>query len=51
MNRHFYSAIQTTGIDLDKIMLLSRFGGGWAEKKDVIVSKLIGFFERYYGLI
>ena len=28
MNRHFYSAIQTTGIDLDKIMLLSRFGGG-----------------------
>lgn len=45
-------AIRTTGTDLDKIMPpLSRFGGGRAEKKDVIVSKLIGFFERYYGLI
>ncbi len=45
-------AIRTTGTDLDKIMPpLSRFGGGRAEKKDVIVSKLIGFFERYYGLV
>lgn len=45
-------AIRTTGTDLDKIMPpLSRFGGGRAEKKDVIVSKLIEFFERYYGLV
>lgn len=45
-------AIRTTGTDLDKILPpISRFGGGRAEKKDAIVNKLIGFFERYYGLV
>jgi type I restriction enzyme R subunit len=45
-------AIKTTGTDIDKLMpAMSRFGGGnRAEKKQGIIAKLIGFFEKYFGV-
>ena len=44
--------IKTTGTDIDGIMPpTSRFGGGKrAEKKQIIVEKLKGFFERFFGI-
>lgn len=44
--------IKTTGTDIDSIMPpTSRFGGGnRAQKKQNIVEKLKGFFERFFGI-
>jgi type I restriction enzyme R subunit len=46
-------ALKTTGTDIDKILPpVSRFGGGnRAEKKQGIIEKLLGFFEKYLGLV
>jgi len=45
--------LKTTGTDIDKILPpVSRFGGGnRAEKKQSIIDKLMGFFEKYLGLV
>jgi Type I site-specific restriction-modification system, R (restriction) subunit and related helicases len=45
--------LKTTGTDIDKILPpVSRFGGGnRAEKKQSIIDKLMGFFEKYFGLV
>jgi type I restriction enzyme R subunit len=45
--------IKTTGTDIDKILPpVSRFGGGnRAEKKQGVIEKLMGFFEKYLGLV
>ena len=45
--------LKTTGTDIDKILPpVSRFGGGnRAEKKQNIIDKLMGFFEKYLGLV
>ena len=45
--------IKTTGTDIDKLMPpVSRFGGGGAraKKKQGVVDKLKGFFERFFGI-
>lgn len=44
--------IKTTGTDIDSIMPpISRFGGGnRAQKKQNIVEKLKGFFDRFFGI-
>lgn len=46
--------IKETGTDIDKIMPpVSRFGGGGnnrAAKKQTVISKLKGFFEKYFGV-
>ncbi len=44
--------IRTTGTDIDSIMPpVSRFGGGTrAQKKQGIIEKLKGFFERFFGI-
>ena len=44
--------IKTTGTDIDSIMPpISRFGGGnRAQKKQTIIEKLKGFFERFFGI-
>jgi len=46
-------AIKTTGTDIDKILPpASRFGGGdRQEKKQGVIAKLFGFFEKYLGLV
>lgn len=45
--------IKTTGTDIDKLMPpVSRFGGGnRAAKKQTIIDRLLGFFEKYFGII
>ncbi len=44
--------LKTTGTDIDKILPpVSRFGGGRAIKKQVIIEKLSAFFEKYLGLV
>ncbi|HHX75442.1 MAG TPA: type I restriction endonuclease subunit R, partial [Firmicutes bacterium] len=44
--------LKTTGTAIDKIMPpVSRFGGGRAEKKQMIIEKLMKFFEKYSGLV
>jgi type I restriction enzyme R subunit len=47
--------MKTTGMDVDKILPpVSRFGGGGgnrAAKKQEVVDKLVGFFEKYSGLV
>ena len=46
--------LKTTGTDIDKIMPpMRRFGGGGnrAEKKNGILEKLKGYFERFFGLV
>ena len=44
--------LKTTGTDIDKILPpVSRFGGNRAAKKQGIIDKLMGFFERYLGLV
>lgn len=56
--RHFLDnafrdgALKTTGTAIDKIMPpVSRFySGGRAVKKQGIIDKLLGFFEKYLGL-
>ena len=45
-------SVKTTGTDIDKLMPpISRFGGGnRAEKKKTVIEKLLGFFERFFGV-
>ena len=45
-------SVKTTGTDIDKIMPpVSRFGGGnREEKKQGIITKLLKFFERFFGI-
>jgi type I restriction enzyme R subunit len=44
--------LKTTGTDIDKILPpVSRFGGNRSEKKQGIINKLMGFFEKYLGLV
>ena len=45
-------SVKTTGTDIDKIMPpVSRFGGGnREEKKQGVISKLLKFFERFFGI-
>ena len=45
--------LKTTGTDIDKILPpVSRFGGGnRQEKKQSVIVKLFGFFEKYLGLV
>jgi len=45
--------IKTSGTDIDKIMPpVSRFGGGGTrtKKKQTVIDKLKGFFEKYFGI-
>lgn len=45
--------IKTTGTDIDKLMPpVSRFGGGGtrAKKKQSVIDKLKGFFDRFFGI-
>lgn len=44
--------LRTSGTDVDKLMPpVSRFGGGRrAEKKQTVIDKLKGFFERFFGI-
>ena len=44
--------IKTTGTDIDQLMPpVSRFGGGTrARKKETVIEKLQGFFERFFGI-
>ena len=55
MNSCFeYGEIRTSGIDIDKILPpISRFSkqGNKIEKKQIVVEKLMSFFEKYSGLI
>jgi type I restriction enzyme R subunit len=49
-------ALKTTGTDIDRILPpVSRFSGGAGssrtEKKQGIIEKLLGFFEKYLGLM
>lgn len=45
-------AVKTTGTDIGKLLPpMSRFGGGnRAEKKQGVIAKLLGFFERFFGI-
>ena len=45
-------SVKTTGTDIDRLMPpISRFGGGnRAEKKQAIIEKLQGFFDRFFGI-
>lgn len=46
--------LKTTGTDIDRLMPpVSRFGGGGSrdKKKQTIIEKLKGFFEKYFGLV
>lgn len=43
--------LKTTGTDLDGIMPpVSRFGGGRAKKKQLLIEILSIFFEKYFGI-
>jgi type I restriction enzyme R subunit len=43
--------IKTIGADINKLMpSMSRFGGGRAQKKQTVIEKLRGFFERFFGI-
>ena len=44
--------VKTVGTDIDKILPpVSRFGGGGrAKKKQSVIEKLKGFFEKYFGI-
>ena len=53
MERSFRDgSVKTTGTDIDRLMPpISRFGGGnRAEKKQTIIEKLKGFFDRFFGI-
>lgn len=46
--------LKTTGTDIDRLMPpVSRFGGGGSrdKKKQTVIEKLKGFFEKYFGLL
>lgn len=49
---YFRTAMSTTGTVIDKLLPpMSRFGGGnRAEKKQGVIDKLKGFFERFFGI-
>ena len=45
--------VKTTGTDIDKLMPpVSRFGkgGARAKKKQTVIEKLKGFFDRFFGI-
>jgi len=43
--------VKTTGADLDDILPpVSRFSGERAAKKQVVIDRLLAFFEKYFGL-
>lgn len=43
--------IKTTGTDINKILPpISRFGGERTTKKQIVIEKLKGFFERFFGI-
>ena len=44
--------IKTVGTDIDKLMPpVSRFGGGGrTQKKQTVVDKLKGFFDKFFGI-
>lgn len=43
--------IKTTGTDLDKIMPpVTRFGGERSRKKQTVIEKLKGFFDKFFGI-
>ena len=43
--------IRTTGTDINKLMPpVGRFGGNRAAKKQTIIDKLKGFFEKFFGI-
>ena len=44
--------VKTVGTDIDKLMPpVSRFGSGnRAKKKQTIIDKLKGFFDKYFGI-
>ena len=44
--------IKTVGTDIDKLMPpVSRFGGGGrAQKKQGVIDKLKGFFDKFFGI-
>ena len=44
--------VRTTGTDIEKLMPpVSRFGGGGrAKKKQGVIDKFKGFFERFFGI-
>lgn len=43
--------LKTTGTDIDKILPpISRFAGGREKKKQSVITKLLAFFERFFGL-
>ena len=44
--------IKTTGTEIDKLMPpVSRFGGGGrAQKKQGVIDKLKGFFDKFFGI-
>ena len=45
-------SLKTTGTDIDKIMPpVSRFGGSRTVRKQDILTKLLKFFEKYFGLV
>ena len=45
-------SVKTTGTDINNLMQpMSRFGGGnREEKKQNVITKLLGFFERFFGI-
>ncbi len=43
--------VKTIGTDIDKLMPpVSRFGGGREGKKQTVIDKLKGFFDRFFGI-
>ena len=53
MNALRDGSLKTTGTDIDKILPpVSRFSGGGkrAAKKQSVIEKLTGFFEKYFGI-
>lgn len=52
VDRSFRDGVmKTTGTDVDKIMpAMSRFDGTREKKKDIVIQRLLLFFERYFGI-
>ena len=52
VDRSFRDGVmKTTGTDVDKIMpAMSRFDGTREKKKDIVIQRLLLFFERFYGI-
>lgn len=44
-------SVKTTGTDIVKIMPpMARFGGNRSDKKQSVISKILAFFERFFGI-